>query len=111
MCREHSGDQRGRGWVGQYADLVPLIPFPPSPADAPLVHSALDGTPASRWINPAHITSMVPSTRERDFRAELTVSVKLQGMAEDRWHLGTYDDLAAADAAWGQFIAYVSANS
>ncbi|MFF2053895.1 hypothetical protein ACFVU2_19980 [Leifsonia sp. NPDC058194] len=54
---------------------------------------------------------MVPSTRERDFRAELTVSVKLQGMAEDRWHLGTYDDLAAADAAWGQFIAYVSANS
>lgn len=88
-----------------------LVPFPPSADAAPLVHSALDGAPASRWINPAHITSMVPTTRERDFRIELTVTVKLQGMTEDRWHLGSYEDVAAADAAWRQFIAHLSEKS
>jgi hypothetical protein len=90
---------------------VALIPFPPPADDAPLVHSALDGAPASRWINPDHITSLTPATKERAPGVELLVTCKLQGLPEDRWHLGVYRDVHAANAAWAEFIDYLSART
>jgi len=87
---------------------VALIPFPPAADDAPLVHSALGGAPASRWINPEHITSLIPATLQGESDVELVVDHKLQGLPEGRWHLGRYADVEIATAAWGQFIRYVS---
>lgn len=87
-----------------------LIPFPPSADDAPLVHSALKGPPPSRWINPDHLTSLIPSTIQGESDVELVVDYKLQGLPEGRWHLGHYREVQTAKAAWQQFIDYVSAH-
>jgi hypothetical protein len=72
----------------------------------------LDGAPAARWINPTHLTSATPITKELGSRSvELLATIKLQGLPEDRWHLGIYPSAEAANAAWLQFIGYLSANS
>ncbi|RDV44012.1 hypothetical protein DOE76_14860 [Leifsonia sp. ku-ls] len=88
-----------------------LIAFPPAAADAPLIHAALGGAPAARWINPNHITSLIPVTRQGDHEVELVVDYKLQGLPEGRWHLGRYRDIDEAHAAWAQLIDHIAAHT
>ncbi|MFF9565532.1 hypothetical protein ACF1AJ_19435 [Leifsonia sp. NPDC014704] len=88
-----------------------LVAFPPAAADVPLIHAALGGPPPARWINPDHITSLIPVTRQGENDVELVVDYKLQGLPEGRWHLGRYPDVDQAHAAWGQLIQHIAAHS
>jgi hypothetical protein len=94
--------------VGRYAGAVALIPFPPAADQAPAVHAALGAPPAARWINPDHLTSLIPATLQGDHTVELVVDYKLQGLPEGRWHLGHYKDLEHAHEAWAEFIGYLT---
>ena len=88
-----------------------LIAFPPSADDVPLIHAALGGPPPARWINPDHITSLIPVTIQGENDVELVVDHKLQGLTEGRWHLGRYRGVDEARAAWEQLIQHISAHS
>jgi hypothetical protein len=85
-----------------------LIPIPPGPDEAPLINAALAGAAASRWVNPDHITHLIPRTISDGFSLELVADVKLQGLPESQWHLGTYRDRDSAEAAWAEFISYLT---
>jgi hypothetical protein len=90
---------------------VALIPIPPAAADAPLVHAALGGPPPSRWINPDHITSLIPVTLQGEYDVELVVDYKLHGLPEGRWRLGRYPDVDQAHSAWLQLIDHIAAHT
>ena len=65
----------------------------------------------SVWINPDHITHLVPVTVQGEFAVELLADYKLQGLSEGRWHLGHYPDRKSAEAAAAEFIEYLSRHS
>ncbi|WP_426624467.1 hypothetical protein ACPPVW_18240 [Leifsonia sp. McL0607] len=73
------------------------------------MHAALtDSSTKARWINPDHLTSLIPRTQQGEFAVELAVDFKLQGPPEDHWRLGeTYANRAPAQAAWDPFVDYL----
>lgn len=63
-----------------------------------------NGTP-SLWVNPAHIVTVGRLDLKTGELVQLRAELKIEGMGLQRVSLGDHATPAAADAAWGRFIA------
>jgi hypothetical protein len=64
-----------------------LVPFP-------------DRDNPTMWVNPEHITSLVPTITTPPAPIMVTVRCKLQGLSEFVIHLGQFNSPAAAEQRW-----------
>jgi len=57
------------------------------------------------WINPEHVTSIVPQRfRLEGGAVRLQATIKLEGLPLITLQLGEHPSAAAADAAWAQLV-------
>ncbi len=66
---------------------MPLVPFP-------------DRDNPTMWVNPEHITSLVPTITTPPAPIMVSVRCKLQGLSEFVVNLGQFDSPAAAQQRW-----------
>lgn len=70
---------------------MPLVPFP-------------DRENPTMWVNPEHITSLVPTITTPPAPIMVNVRCKLQGLSEFVLHLGEFDSPAAAQQRWRSLL-------
>ncbi len=71
----------------------------------------LRSTDGELWINPEHVTSIVPQHfRLEGDRVRLQAAIKLEGLPLMTLQLGEHPSEAAADAAWAQLVDELTAS-
>lgn len=70
---------------------MPLVPFP-------------DRENPTMWVNPEHITSLVPTITTPHAPIMVNVRCKLQGLSEFVLHLGEFDSPDAAQRRWRSLL-------
>lgn len=75
---------------------------------------ALIGIPRERpvrWINPDHISSLVPRLTVTAAGVDLHVDMKILGTPLEHVALGSHPDRDAAQAAWDGLLLYLAEHS